>query len=79
MRDELQRVRSAVVDIAGTDELLARSPALRARLRHRNPWIDPLSHVQVALLSRVRDGDDGARGPLLQAIAGIAAGMRNTG
>ena len=50
-----------------------------ARLEHRNPWIDPLSHLQVELLRRVRAGREEARAPLLATITGIAAGMRNTG
>ena len=79
IRDEHERVRAAMEAISGGRGLLADSPRLLARLRHRNPWTDPLSHMQVDLLSRVRAGDDGANPLLLQTIAGIAAGMRNTG
>ena len=79
IREEHDRVRQVVLEIRGTDNLLDASPALQRRLAHRNPWIDPLSHIQVALLHRSRDGDDDAHGPLLSTIAGIAAGMRNTG
>jgi phosphoenolpyruvate carboxylase len=43
------------------------------------PWTDPLSHMQVDLLHRVRAGDEAAEEPLLMTISGIAAGMRNTG
>ena len=56
-----------------------RRPRCRRRLEHRNPWIDPLSHLQVELLRRLRAGRDEARAPLLATITGIAAGMRNTG
>ncbi len=73
------RVVDAVLDIWGTGTLLANAPALLARLSHRNPWIDPLSHMQVDLLRRTRAGDGPAQGPLLLTISGIAAGMRNTG
>ena len=59
--------------------LLDQTPALQMRLEHRNPWIDPLSHLQVELLRRLRAGRDEARGPLLATITGIAFGMRNTG
>ncbi len=79
IRDEHERVRRAVLDLRGTANLLDASPALQRRLAHRNPWIDPLSHIQVDLLRRSRDGDEAARGPLLSTIGGIAAGMRNTG
>jgi phosphoenolpyruvate carboxylase len=79
IREEHERVVAAVLDLGGHDALLADAPNLLARLEHRNPWIDPLSHMQVDLLRRVRAGDADATTPLLQTIAGIAAGMRNTG
>ena len=60
-------------------EVGSRVELVRLVLAHRNPWIDPLSHIQVALLRRSRDGDEDAHGPLLSTIGGIAAGMRNTG
>jgi phosphoenolpyruvate carboxylase len=72
-------VVARLLALTGQRELLDDQPALQERLRHRNPWIDPLSHVQVELLRRLRSGDEEARGPLLAAIAGIAAGMQNTG
>ena len=76
---EHERVVAAVLDIWQTTSLLATAPALLERLAHRNPWIDPLSHMQVDLLRRARAGDPSAEGPLLQTISGIAGGMRNTG
>jgi phosphoenolpyruvate carboxylase len=79
IRSEHERVVAAVLDISGTDRLLANAPNLLARLSHRNPWIDPLSHMQVDLLRRARAGDSTAEGPLLLTVNGIAAGMRNTG
>ena len=79
IRAEHRRVAEAMDAISGGRGLLADSPALLARLQHRNPWTDPLSHMQVDLLSRVRAGDDSAQPALLQTIAGIAAGVRNTG
>jgi phosphoenolpyruvate carboxylase len=79
IREEHERVRRVVLEIRGTENLLDASPALQRRLAHRNPWIDPLSHIQVSLLRRSREGDEDAHGPLLSTIGGIAAGMRNTG
>ncbi len=76
---EHERVVDAVLDLTGADRLLGATPALLTRLEHRNPWTDPLSHMQVDLLARNRRGDGAARPPLLQTITGIAAGMRNTG
>jgi phosphoenolpyruvate carboxylase len=59
--------------------LLAGTPALLERLSHRNPWVDPLNHLQVELLERVRGGAEQDREALLATISGIAAGLRNTG
>ncbi|MCA1708253.1 MAG: phosphoenolpyruvate carboxylase, partial [Actinobacteria bacterium] len=77
--EEHTRAVDGLLAITGRDRLLGGAPSLRARLEHRDPWIDPLSHIQVELLRRVREGDEGAREPLLATVAGIAAGMQNTG
>lgn len=77
--EEHARAVDSLLAITGQDRLLAGASSLRARLDHRNPWIDPLSHIQVELLHRVRGGDTGARENLLATVAGIAAGMQNTG
>lgn len=79
IREEHERLVARVLEITGSDTLLGGTPALQKRLLHRNPWIDPLSHVQVDLLRRTRADDPDARTPLLHTVAGIAAGMRNTG
>src|SRR5829696_5928412 len=68
-----------LLEITEASSLLGDAPALQRRLSHRNPWIDPLSHLQVELLARSRAGRAEAREPLLATITGIAAGMRNTG
>jgi phosphoenolpyruvate carboxylase len=62
---------------------------LQRSIAVRNPYVDPLSFLQVELLARRRQRDgkaepsDGDREKLLYAtlltINGIAAGMRNTG
>ena len=77
--EEHDRAVDSVLAITGEDRLLDGAPVLRARLEHRNPWIDPLSHIQVELLHRVRAGDEGSREALLATVTGIAAGMQNTG
>jgi phosphoenolpyruvate carboxylase len=78
-REEYDRVVERVLAITGQSGLLDETPALQRRLEHRNPWVDPLSHLQVELLGRLRAGREDARTPLLATITGIAAGMRNTG
>lgn len=79
LKAEYDSVVERVLTVTGQRRLLDETPALQARLEHRNPWIDPLSHLQVELLRRVRAGREEARAPLLATITGIAAGMRNTG
>jgi len=57
--------------------VLASTPALLERLSHRNPWVDPLNHLQVELLRRYRSGDDDElvqRGILLT-MSGLATAL----
>ncbi|KAF1018673.1 MAG: Phosphoenolpyruvate carboxylase [Paracidovorax wautersii] len=78
---EWQRTQEALTLITGEADRLAGNPALARSIHHRFPYIDPLHHLQVELLHRLRAGEDSVR---LQrgihiAINGIAAGVRNTG
>jgi len=74
-----------IVRVAGKDGLLANMRAIRTSIERRNPYVDPLNFMQVALLRELRqiDKDDPARLPVLNAtlatINGIAAGMKTTG
>ena len=48
----------------------------------RNPYIDPMSLLQIDLLDRWRAGsreDDALLGALLASVNGIAQGLQNTG
>lgn len=76
---EHERTREAVLAITGEEILYERRPELRDRLRHRNPWIDPLSALQTRLLADLEAGRTEARQPLLTTMAGIAAGIQNVG
>jgi phosphoenolpyruvate carboxylase len=76
---EAERLSERILAITGAPRLLNDAPALLERLSHRNPWVDPLNHLQVELLDRVRAGAEHDREPLLATISGIAAGLRNTG
>jgi phosphoenolpyruvate carboxylase len=76
---EHARVVARLLAIREGEALLDGAPALRDRLSHRNRWVDPLSHLQVALLARSRAGDETVGAALMATIAGIAAGLRNTG
>lgn len=81
---EYSRSVSAVCLISQSDELLARSPILQRSIALRNPYVDPISYIQVELLKRLRaapDGNDHAalEDAILLTISGIAAGLKNTG
>ena len=69
--------------IRASDHVLASQPVLRASIDRRNPYVDPLSFVQIELLRRRRAQHDGADMDLSRAslltINGIASGLRNTG
>jgi phosphoenolpyruvate carboxylase len=54
IQEEYDRTYSMVTSIVGGNELLDNSPVLQESIRRRNPYVDPLSYFQVALLRRLR-------------------------
>jgi phosphoenolpyruvate carboxylase len=78
---EFQRTMNAVLAIAQQKELLENNQVLARSIRLRNPYVDPMSLIQVDLLRRKRAGED--TDEINRAIAGtingISAGLRNTG
>jgi phosphoenolpyruvate carboxylase len=68
--------------ITGQSSLLERSPILKNSIERRNPYVDPLSFIQLVMLKRLRTGD-GPREELLtgvlESINGVASGLKNTG
>ncbi|MDQ3516533.1 MAG: phosphoenolpyruvate carboxylase [Gemmatimonadota bacterium] len=81
LREEFERTRRVVLDISGQRELLERNRVLAQSIRLRNPYVDPLSLVQLSLLRRKRGGEQSEEldYALAGTINGIAAGLRNTG
>ncbi len=83
--EEFQRTVSQVLQISGYHGLLEETPALALSLGRRDPYLDPLNHIQITLLKRCRDESLTEEdrelwlNPLLRSINAIAAGMRNTG
>ncbi len=68
--------------ITGQAELLEQMPILRRSIDRRNPYVDPLSFIQLVLLKRLRDGEGPREETLtavLESINGIASGLKNTG
>jgi phosphoenolpyruvate carboxylase len=76
---EHERTVACVLEIVEADELLDRHPVVQRSIRVRNPYVDPMNAIQVELLARYRAGDESVEPALLRSIAGIAAGLRNTG
>jgi phosphoenolpyruvate carboxylase len=80
---ELEGTIAELVLIGGGERLLDGEPVLQASIDRRNPFVDPLSFVQVELMRRLRSEPDGAPEQLgrvsLLTINGIASGLRNTG
>ncbi|WP_127508611.1 phosphoenolpyruvate carboxylase [Paenibacillus humicus] len=71
-----------ILDITGQKDLLDNVPVIQESIRLRNPYVDPLSYLQVELLTELRQ-EEGDNAHLLRevllTINGIAAGLRNTG
>jgi phosphoenolpyruvate carboxylase len=78
---EWVRTVESLFAITGATTLLADNPTLARSLTTRTPYIDPLNHLQVALLHRHRagDNDEKVKRAIHLTINGIAAGLRNSG
>ncbi len=79
---EHERTVAAVLALREADTLLQHDPTLQRSIRLRNPYVDPMSILQVDLLRRWRAGDREdvtLERALAQTVRGIARGLRNTG
>ncbi|MGB0679842.1 MAG: phosphoenolpyruvate carboxylase [Polyangiales bacterium] len=84
VQQEYEASRRAVLAVMGQDTLLAHDPTLQRSIRLRNPYVDPLSYLQVAALEHARSASEeqhrsGWQQVARAAVHGIAAGLRNTG
>lgn len=85
IREEHALSSEMIMRVTGQDELLANMAAIKTSIQRRNPYVDPLNFMQVALLRELRqlDESDDRRRQVLDAtlatINGIAAGMKTTG
>jgi len=81
LEEEFLRTRQMILRITGQRELLARNRVLARSIRLRNPYVDPMSLIQVELLRRKQQGRQSGEleYPLGATINGIAAGLHNTG
>lgn len=84
LRDRLHHIRELVLRITNQKTLLERAPQLAHAIALRNPYIEPLHGLQAELMQR-----NGNKRPdeistdisqaMMTTMAGIAAGLRNTG
>jgi len=83
LRERAAKVVNLLNDLKRQDELLRDNPVFQHSLTVRNPYTDPLHFLQVELLFRERsDGEvnkETVERALKVTMAGVAAGMRNTG
>ncbi|BBM00926.1 phosphoenolpyruvate carboxylase [Microbulbifer sp. GL-2] len=81
LRERLSRTVSALQQLTERESLLDNNPVMRWSIRVRDPYTDPLHLLQAELMARLREreSDTVLESALMVTIAGIAAGMRNTG
>lgn len=85
IEEEYSLTKEKILQITGQQELLDHVPVIQESIRLRNPYVDPLSFIQVHLLKEWRNrqetNEEANRSleQVLLTINGIAAGMRNTG
>jgi len=81
IRDEHERTTREILRLTGQNRLLDREPVLRRSIDRRNPYVDPISFVQVELLRRLRadPGRDSTLHAMLHTVNGIAGGLKSTG
>ncbi len=93
--EEFRRAERLILEITGQAALLDNEPWLQRSINLRNPYVDPLNYIQVALLNKQRiaseqksgatgehegpDEDPRWRQAILLSINGIAAGLQATG
>lgn len=82
IREEYERAVRLILRLKGNEQLLDDERGLQRSIGLRNPYMDPMSLVQVELLARWRAADR-PEGPLFQALLatvnGLAHGMQQSG
>jgi phosphoenolpyruvate carboxylase len=81
IRTEFDRTEAMILLITGEAHLLEHDPVLRRSIERRNPYVDPLSFLQLELIERLRTTQrhDELIRPVLLTINGIAGALKNTG
>jgi phosphoenolpyruvate carboxylase len=81
LHTEFDLTQRMILQITGQQRLLQTNPVLERSIRLRNPYVDPMSLIQIELIRRKRAGDDSPElnRAISATINGISAGLRNTG
>jgi phosphoenolpyruvate carboxylase len=86
LQSEFELTQRMVLAVLGQSTLLESNTVLEHSIRLRNPYVDPMSLIQVELLRRKRTAIKSGADPspeldraITATINGISAGLRNTG
>jgi len=85
LRDLFEQTKKGIISVSKQNFLLENNQMLQRSITLRNPYVDPMSYMQVELLKRLREEklSEESRRELEEVmflcINGIAAGLRNTG
>ncbi|MDP1677890.1 MAG: phosphoenolpyruvate carboxylase [Bacteroidota bacterium] len=85
LHDLFEQTKKSIVSVSKQKSLLENNQMLQRSIILRNPYVDPMSYMQVELLQRLREEKltETTRRELeevmFSCINGIAAGLRNTG
>jgi phosphoenolpyruvate carboxylase len=82
INQEYELTRSLILEYTQQQELLEGDITLQRAIMLRNPYVDPMSLMQVDLLARWRESeykDTKLFDALLSSVNGIAQGLQNTG
>ena len=80
--EEFHRTERIVLSITGQADILDNEQWLQRSITLRNPYVDPLNYIQVALFQRLRENprlEADIRQAILLSVNGVAAGLQNTG
>jgi phosphoenolpyruvate carboxylase len=81
---EYERAVASVLAISGRRRLLENQPVLAESIRLRNPYVDPLNHLQLRYLPQWRAAPEDQKPKALRrllalTVTGVAFGMKSTG
>jgi phosphoenolpyruvate carboxylase len=84
LQEEFERTVESVNRVIGQQQLLDSWPVLQRSIALRNPYVDPMSYIQVRCILELRGEPDSAVADVLRSVidrsvTGIAAGLQNTG